>query len=369
MPKSLEMARLVTVLIALAACIGIGSSSSLSASLTPRTYTGALQGAIYRIDIPAHWNGDLVMLMHGYEAAGSPQTTPMEAAFPTSVFLRQGYAVAQSNYASQGWAVGDAIVDNDRLRQHFIHTFDRPTHIYIFGVSLGGLETVASIERYQHVYSGALVMCGATVSAPEFISRDVVTPLVAFDALIPGVLPNLGAPDSPPFITTAVFTRALQSHSKQAAILEERLQGTLETLPDALTLDYTALRELEQRAGGMPVDNSKTIYHDFGDDGTFNQRVHRYIGSPAAMAYAHRNVTLTGRIDMPLVMQWNAFDPIIPARFHPIYPNQVRAAGNSHLLTVLAPVGSGHCNFSDTQVAAAFKRLVRKAGTEGQQGP
>jgi len=351
--------RLINVWLVLAACIGIGSLPALAAGLKPGTHAGTLQGAAYRIDIPADWNGDLVMLMHGYQPVGAPQTTPMKAADATPVFLEQGYAVAQSEYASQGWAVGDAIVDNDRLRRHFIRAFSRPAHTWIYGFSLGGLETVASLERYPHVYAGALVMCGVTVSTPELLSRAVVTPLVAFDALIPGVLPNLAAPDSPPFIPPAVFAKALQAHPEQAVLLEKRLQQTPETLP-SLALYYMVLRELGQRAGGMPVDNRKTLYHGFGDDAAFNRQVHRYAGSPAAMAYAQRNVTLTGRIDAPLVMQWNAFDQTIPSRFHPIYPDQVRAAGNGKLLTVLAPIGDGHCNFTDAQIAAAFRTLVRR---------
>ena len=113
----------------------------------------------------------------------------------------------------------------------------------------------------------------------------------------------------------------------------------------------------------MPVDNRKTIYQGFGDDAAFNRRVHRYAGSAAAMAYAERNVTLTGRIDIPLVMQWNVFDQTVPARFHSIYPDQVRAAGKGKLLTVLAPIGNGHCNFTDAQTAAAFETLVGKTKT------
>lgn len=354
---------LINIWLVLAAWIGIGSLPAIAADLKPVTHAGTLQGAPYRIDIPATWNGDLVMLMHGYQPVGAPQTTPMRAAEATPVFLKQGYAVAQSEYASQGWAVGDAIVDNERLRQHFIRAFARPAHTYIYGFSLGGLETVASIERSRHAYTGALVMCGVTVSTPELLSRAVATPLVAFDALIPGVLPNLVAPDSPPFIPPAVFAKALQAHPKQASLLEKRLQETPETLP-SLALYYMVLRELEQRAGGMPVDNRKTVYHGFGDDAAFNRQVHRYAGSPAAMAYAQRNVTLTGRIDVPLVMQWNAFDQTIPSRFHPIYPDQVRAAGNDKLLTVLAPAGNGHCNFTDAQISAAFKTLVRKVSHE-----
>jgi hypothetical protein len=344
-----------------AICIGIGALSAYAADTKPGAYTGTLQGALYRIDIPANWNGDLVMVMHGYQPVGARITTPMKAADATADFLKLGYAVAQSQYSSQGWAVGDAIVDNERLRQYFISTFAHPAHTYIYGFSLGGLETLASIERFPNTYTGALATCSVDDSTPDFYSRAVLTPLVAFDALIPGVLPDLAAPDSPAFIPQDVFAKALQAHPKEAAILEKRLQdekyGTLPTL----SLYYMALREFDRRAGGMPVDNRATVYHGFGDDAAFNRRVHRYAGSPAAMAYAKRNVTLTGHIDTPLVMQWNNFDPTVPERFHSVYPDQVRAAGNSKLLTVLAPVGEGHCNFTDVQTVSAFQTLVSKA--------
>lgn len=354
--------RSITFGLALVACIVICFSPTLAAGHPkPAVHAGMLDGAPFRIDIPAGWNGDLVMLMHGYEPVFSQRKVPMTPADATRVFLAQGYAVAQSEYASKGWAVGDAIEDNERLREHFIHAFKRPTHTYIFGFSLGGLETVASLERYRRAYAGALVVCGATISTPDIVSRAVLTPLVAFDTLIPGVLPDLAANDSPPFIPPAVFAKALQAHPQQAAVLDKRLQETAERLPGALMLYYMALRELEHRAGGMPVDNRHTVYRGFGDDASFNHRVHRYAGSPSAMAYAHRNVTLTGRLDVPLVMQWNAFDPTIPARFHPIYPDQVREAGNGKWLTVLPPVGEGHCTFTDQQIETAFMTLVRKS--------
>ena len=366
MQRLLRKVRLTNVWLALAACVGIVCLPAFAADLVPSALVGTLQGAAYRIDIPADWNGDLVMLMHGYQPMGAPQTTPMKAANETPIFLNQGYAVAQSEFASQGWAVGDAIVDNERLRQRFLRDLAHPTHTYIVGFSLGGLETAASIERYQHAYAGSLVMCGATVSTPDLISRGIVTPLLAFDALIPGVLPDLAAADSPRFISPDTFAKALQAHPKQAALLQKRMQGTAETPAGSLSLYYMLLRELEQRASGMPVDNRKTIYHGFGDNVAFNRHVHRYAATPSAVAYLQRNVTLTGRIDTPLVMQWNAFDETIPSRFHPVYPNQVRAAGNGKLLTVLNPVGNGHCDFTDAQIAAAFTTLVHKVSTTEQ---
>jgi len=355
--------RLVTGWLVVVACIGAASLNAHTADLRPGAHTGALRGALYRIDVPTDWNGDLVMIMHGYQPVGVPIKSPMTPADVTPIFLKQGYAVAQSQYASQGWAVGDAMADNERLRQYFTHTFAHPAHTYVYGFSLGGLATAASIERYPHAYTGALIVCGATFSTPELAERALLTPLVAFDALIPGVLPDLAAPDSPTFIPPDVFVKALQAHPKEAALLEQRLQETPETL-STLSLYYMVLRELEQRAGGMPVDNTKTVYHGFGNDAEFNRQVHRYAGSPVAMAYAARNVTLTGHISTPVVMQWNAFDPTIPSRFHDIYPNLVRAAANDKWMTVLPPVGQGHCNFTDEQISAAFHALVHKAGTE-----
>lgn len=345
------------VSMALAACLGMVVLPAFASAAQPASRAGTLEGAPYRIDVPAPWNGDLVVLMHGYEPKGAPRTTPMKPWEPTQLFLAQGYAVAQSDYAPQGWAVGDALLDTERLRQLAVRGIGQPRHTWLVALSLGGLGAAASLERHPHAYTGALILCGATVSTPELLSRGVLTPLVAFDTLIPGVLPDLAAADAPKFVPPAVIAQALQAHPQQAALLARRLQGA----QTSLSLYYMVLREFEQRAGGMPVDNRHTVYRGFGDDEAFNRRVHRYASSPAALAYSRRNVSLSGRIEVPLVMQWNTHDQTIPARFHAIYPDQVRAAGKARLLTVLPPVGEGHCDFSDVQIRSAFDTLQREA--------
>jgi pimeloyl-ACP methyl ester carboxylesterase len=347
---------------ALAACLDVAAPAAPAVEAQPSrpaSDTGTLHDAPYRIDVPANWNGELVMLMHGYEPQGAPRAAPMQPKEPTQLFLDQGYAVAQSGYASQGWAVGDAIADTERLRQRAVRQLGHLRHTYLVGMSLGGLEAAASLERYPHAYTGALILCGATVSTPELIARGVLEPLLTFDALIPGVLPELEAADAPAFVPPTVFATALRTHPVQAAMLEQRLQGA----QTSLSLYYMVLRELQQRAGGMPADNRTTAYRGFGDDAAFNRRVRRYAGPAAALAYAARNVSLSGRIEVPLVMEWNTADTTIPARFHDVYPDQVRAAGRGNLLTVLAPVGEGHCGFTDAQIGAAFDALLRQAGT------
>lgn len=358
----MRLSKVAGLCVAVVACSVVCPAPVRAAKPAPGAYSGVLEGASYRIDVPPNWNGDLVMLMHGYQPVGAPVPTPMAAADATPVFLRKGFAVAQSQYASQGWAVSDAVADTERLRQYFAKTYVRPAHTYLYGFSLGGLAVAASIERYPRAYTGAMITCGLTVSTPEFLAKGIVEPLVAFDALIPGVIPDLAAPGSPPAIDPGVIAGALQKHPEEAAVLAKRLEERPETLP-TLALYYLGLREIERRAGGMPVDNRKDVYAGFGDDAAVNRKARRYAASPKAAAYAKDNVTLTGRIDTPLVMQWNTFDPTIPARFHGVYPAQVRAAGSGRWLTVLDPVGDGHCDFTDEQTAAAFDTLVRKSVT------
>jgi pimeloyl-ACP methyl ester carboxylesterase len=302
------------------------------------------------------------MLMHGYEPKGAPRQDPWPQNEETQVFLSRGYAVAASAYASQGWAVGDAVVDNEQLRQFFSRENGKPKHTYVAGFSLGGLETLATAERYGATYDGALSMCGVNVSAPDIVARGVVTSLVAFDVYFPGVLPDLAAPESPAMIDPERIAAALKNDPAKAARLESRLQETAESLPGALMLDYLVLREIEQRAGGMPVDTTRARYSEFSDDATFDAKVHRYAGAPPAMRYLADNVTLSGRVAIPVVLQRNAFDPTVPSRFDAVYPALAKAAGNASNVTVLPPVGEGHCAFTHEQIGQAFDVLIEKVG-------
>jgi hypothetical protein len=106
-----EMRRIsaASVCFPLALAIASGASGapaavvqSLSDAQAPIVANGVLQGAPYRIDIPAHWNGSLVMLMHGYEPKGMPRSEPWPQNEAAPVFLQRGYAVAASAYSSQG---------------------------------------------------------------------------------------------------------------------------------------------------------------------------------------------------------------------------------------------------------------------------
>jgi len=78
-----------------------------------QTITGTLpDGATYLIEVPAPWNGDLLLYSHGYVAPGSPNPAlDVSDPYTRAYMLAVGYALAGSSYASTGWAVHEAIPD------------------------------------------------------------------------------------------------------------------------------------------------------------------------------------------------------------------------------------------------------------------
>jgi len=344
-----------------------------TAQSDPVEVTGSLDNAPYRIDIPKNWNHDLVMLLHGYEPKGAPRAATAQQNEATPVFLEHGYAVAQSAYSTQGWAIAEALPENERLRAHFSEKYGKPRHTYAVGFSLGGQVALASLEQHGASYDGALSLCGVNVPTRQALDEGVMTTLVAFDYFFPGVMGlapgGLVDAASPAMVDPQAIEAALQKNEKVAAILSTRLEVPRAGLAGAIMLDYLVLREFQARAGGQPVDNRATVYKGFGDDAAFNKGVRRYAGDAKAVQYAAANAKLTGRIDKPLVLLSNEADPTVPKRFGTTYPALVKDAGRAQDLVVLPRVGEGHCDFAPAQIGAAFATLTEWVASGKRPGP
>ncbi|GAB3380232.1 hypothetical protein [Lysobacter fragariae] len=342
-------------------------------SKTGNVDSGVLQGAPYRIDVPADWNGELVMFLHGYEPVGVPRPDPWPRDAFAEQMLAKGYAVAGSGYATQGWAVAEAVADNQRLREHFIAGHGEPRRSWLVGISMGGQIVLASAEAYPDEYAGALSMCGVNAPAYELFTQGALAPLVAFEVLFPRVLPQapggLADPSLPPMVDPAVIEAALHGNEAKAKLLAQRFDILREDLAGALMLQYVALREVATRAGGFPVDNRDYVYTGFGDDAAFNAAARRYTGDAKAMDYLQRNAPLTGRVATPVVLLSNRDDPTVPARFGARYTQRVREAGAERLLTVLPRVGKGHCALTPQDVDGAFATMLSVGKSPDKGGP
>ena len=136
--------------------------ANVLASGHARTLTGTFHdGATYMIQVPANWNGTLVLYSHGYVTPGSANpATDVGDPLTGQWLLTNGYALAGSSYATTGWAVQQAIPD----QLSTLNTFDRrvgtPLQTIAWGHSLGGMITAALLQLDPSRFTAALPMCG-----------------------------------------------------------------------------------------------------------------------------------------------------------------------------------------------------------------
>ena len=121
-------------------------------------------GAGYRIEVPANWNGKLVMWAHGYR--GDPSTDPRALELtvdnhPLRLFLlANGYAWAASSYSRNAYDPAQGAKDTHALTQLFNGLVGHPGRTYITGASMGGHVTGVVAEQWPRSYDGAMPICG-----------------------------------------------------------------------------------------------------------------------------------------------------------------------------------------------------------------
>ena len=119
-------------------------------------------GSTYKAEVPSPWNGTLLLYSHGYRPPIGPNP-PADTWSNRSVadhLLARGYALAGSSYASNGWAVEDALRDQIDLLDRFEDRFGKPRRTIAWGESMGGMITAGLVERHPRRFDGALPFCG-----------------------------------------------------------------------------------------------------------------------------------------------------------------------------------------------------------------
>ncbi|MEO1231661.1 MAG: alpha/beta hydrolase [Myxococcota bacterium] len=126
------------------------------ANAPARQVWGVVDGAGYRIEVPRHWNGDLVMYAHGFRgptavdaAAGRECAAEIAVSNPPirEYLLSQGFAWAASSYHRNCYDVKAGVEDTNALVRLFRRRFGRPHRTFITGQSMGGHITGAAIEQ------------------------------------------------------------------------------------------------------------------------------------------------------------------------------------------------------------------------------
>lgn len=148
--------------IAVASVVGALIGASVAQAAPPGSYSGTTSdGGGWVADLPANWNGTLLLYSHGYGTLA-----PADAPDPNTkaALLNMGYALAGSGFDPHGplWALNSAVRDQFETLATVEHTLlpARPSHVIAVGTSMGGLISALEDQSSDGRVDGALTTCG-----------------------------------------------------------------------------------------------------------------------------------------------------------------------------------------------------------------
>ncbi|MDR6975335.1 pimeloyl-ACP methyl ester carboxylesterase [Streptomyces sp. 3330] len=373
-------------------------------------------GATYVMDTPDSWNGTVLLYSHGYTPAGLPASARNAPDAATeSLLLQEGYALIGSSYASNGWAVTDAVPDQLATLDAFTSRFGRAGRTVAWGSSYGGLVTAMIAERHPDRISGSLSLCGLLQGGvanwnntldPVFALKTLLAPgadirltglesqaeaVVASDALAAVVA---GAQDSASGRARIALAAALQdipgwndpsqprpepsdhdtqqANQYQALMLQVRLpafswrQEAESRVGGNMSwntgVDYTAMLHrspLHQEVGELYREAGLSLDRDLA----VLNRAPRIAADPRAVEAMARTSSFTGRPAKPQLTVHTTGDGLIPVPAESAYRRAVTASGSASLLRQAYVGNAGHCTFSSAEQVAALHALEARLTT------
>jgi pimeloyl-ACP methyl ester carboxylesterase len=346
--------------------LGACALALLSMALAPRLRAeakvemGEIDGATFRIDMPEQWNGGLVIMNHGYSIEPrKPAPGPPNARI--ALFTSEGYAVAQSSYSKGGYALPEALEDNEKLRKHFIKEFGPTKALYATGGAMGATITMLSIERYPNVYTAGLATCcGTLVPTLQNLQANFEV-LTLVDYYFPGLFqPIVGPTNGYQYNAdeTKRVAAALAASPDKAEIVRRIARRQMPDMASYLTFETFVVHEIQERAGGNPFDTRTTIFNVDDDLAQVNTAVKRYDADPRARAFLEKvYAPPTGNLKRPLLIMSPVYDPIVPVTSVVPYVQVVHDAGAQKNLAFQFFNHEGHGNVSPDEVKTAFDAL------------
>ncbi|RAO13805.1 alpha/beta hydrolase family protein [Micromonospora noduli] len=340
---------------------------------------GVHRHAGYIIEVPARWNGDLMLWAHGYRGQGTVLSPEPPAFGLRQRLLEQGYAWASSSYDRNGFDIRSGVLGTKDLADHFGRTVRRPQHTYVAGVSMGGYVIGRSLEQYPGFYDGALPMCGV-------LGDQTLLDFYLDYNLVAQALAGVPAYPTPADYLTNAVPRIQ---------VELGLAGLTPTGPDTTTERGKQLRAITVNRSGGPrpgADAAFAVWKDF----LFSISVPTESGnSPAqrpgqlstnlltrytpnspvnvnatVQRVAPENLrqrllpTLTevpriaGRPTAPVLSLHGLGDLFVPFSMEQAYATDVARHGRSRLVVQRAIRATQHCEFTPAEAGAAWDDLV-----------
>jgi len=410
-----RMTALVSALgctLAFGAAAPAAADAAAHAAASPGHYTGTLaDGATWTTDIPAAWNGTVILYSHGF---GPTVVSPPPAA---SQLLAQGYAITTSSYDPNGswWALDTAERDQFATLAVFEHEFGTPKRTIAMGLSMGGLINSQIAEDGAGRVDVALNLCGLVGGAVN-MNNYQLNAEYAITQLLPGAagvpIRDFASPDDGAAAAAQLSAAVASAQATAAGRARIALVGALLNEADwapgdtpPAPHDYAGQEAQEENwmttggqlgfiefgryyielaAGGdsgwnagvdyrgllresAHLDQVRALYKAAGlnlgaDLDALTANAH-YTPEPGSLASTAASSTNTGRLAVPLLDIHTTADQLVPVEQESAYAQKVRAAGRSALLRQAYVAAPGHCNFTNAEVVAALDTIDRRATT------
>jgi len=385
------------------------------------TRTGTINGARYVIDVPANWNGTLLLYSHGYRDAFTGSRAAQNASTPAvgQALLAKGYALAGSSFASNGWAVADGIRAAEDLLAYFRSSISKPKRVYAWGDSLGGLITQAFAEKHPTRVHGVAPLCAPLAGTNRNFDlgldaavalRRLIYPKLRlsgfssyaqakahYDAAFAAVLKATETPGGiARLLAIAAMTDApTKTRTFDGSDRASQVGGVVESVANVLYYGTIARYELERRVGSTFSSNVGVNYRHristadrnrwqaFGFQPSLLDTVVgsvqvfgvRVSARSTSRTRAARFATPTGDLTRRTLTLHTRFDPLVLVQNERVFAQRVSAHGDSAKLAQFytgppatysedsgAPYGAGHCNFTTDErlgVITALDRWVK----------
>jgi pimeloyl-ACP methyl ester carboxylesterase len=322
-------------------------------------------GAIYRICMPANWNGNLVVWAHGYVDPREPIAIP-EGQFhlpdgTSLIDIATGldYAFATTSYRYNGLAAPWGVADVVELTEIFEQRHGPAERTFLVGASEGAFITALALENYPEVFDGGIAACG-----PIGDFRQQVNYFgdfrVVFDYFFPGVIPgeDVIIPQEVIDSWESVYVPAIRSaiasdpHATQQLLrvthapTDPAVPASIEqTILGLLWYNAHATNDAIAKLHGSPFDNMTRAYSGSENDAALNSGVRRFAADPVANLALDTYFKTTGDLESPLVTLHTKGDPIVPAWHEQIYKTKALVAGSLFNHYYIPIDRYGHCNF------------------------
>lgn len=318
---------------------------------------GEINGAKYKIHIPENWNGGLVMYAHGYEEIGE-KTEKYEKVVDDfmEIFTSKGFAWAESKYKRQGLVIKDGIEDTEALRSYFEVKYGRPNICIITGHSMGGMISLATIEKYPYEYNGALPLCGWLAPVHSLVKYGFDM-LVTYDYLFDSNEGKIIKGEE--FVDEEIIRKKLNKKPEMTKLFAEHYRVREEHLASVISFHQFVLKETSGWLNGLPIGNIQTIYSGFGDKNlNLNKDILRYAADSPAQEYFIQYYTPTGNLQDPVLALHNYYDEILPVFNYEYYEQITAIKHTSQYYEQQYAMSEGHCEFTIKEVEESFNDLL-----------